>query len=285
MINNLCHHLVVTSMASLGPAQRLLKINEEILRKEAELRNSRFTRRVARICTAVGPATLIAVYIATALTWRTVDLRLINFILIPFGSLAVSTATFIYWTTFTDDSVKSVAELDLDLSVLRERKRIQAAELMLDSRYRRSGYREEITPTLTRYRRESTRYRRIHNYLQACIIIGSLATTTLAGISVDTVVFRWATAGSSFFVGIAAGFTGYYKFRERSFHLQQTADAIEQEWKAFELSIGRYKNLTDDEALADFVEEIEQLKAEQRKREQNLDQPSERESATSRAAQ
>ncbi|MGW1374500.1 hypothetical protein ACWD6P_09530 [Streptomyces sp. NPDC002446] len=35
--------------------------------------------------------------------------------------------------------------------------------------------------------------------------------------------------GISFAITVAATFTGYYKFRERSYFLQQTADAIEQE--------------------------------------------------------
>jgi hypothetical protein len=74
-------------------------------------------------------------------------------------------------------------------------------------------------------------------------------------------------------VGISAGFMGYFKFRERSFYLQQTADAIEQALNASELSIFRYGGLEDDATLQQLVEEVETLKAEQRKREQSLDQP------------
>ena len=33
----------------------------------------------------------------------------------------------------------------------------------------------------------------------------------------------------TFAVGIASGFMGYFKYKERSFYLQQTADAIESE--------------------------------------------------------
>jgi len=69
---------------------------------------------------------------------------------------------------------------------------------------------------------------------------------------------------------------GYFKYKERSFYLQQTADAIENEWDAFEVGVGRYKRISDEEeALAEFVDEVHRLKAEQKKREQNLEQPPE----------
>jgi hypothetical protein len=69
---------------------------------------------------------------------------------------------------------------------------------------------------------------------------------------------------------------GYFKYKERSFYLQQTADAIESEWEAVEIGVGRYKRIeNEDEALAEFVEEVHRLKSEQKKRQQNLEQPPE----------
>ena len=68
---------------------------------------------------------------------------------------------------------------------------------------------------------------------------------------------------------MSSGFMGYFKYKERSFYLQQTADAIEHEWEAFEIGVGRYKRIDDeDEALAEFVEEVHRLKSEQKKRQQ-----------------
>jgi hypothetical protein len=269
----------MTSIESAGPVEKLLDINQQILEKEAKLSQKRLLRRLARIATLLGPAILLLVYISTYLTWQQYNLAPINVILIPSGALMVAGAISFYYDEISPEGV-SVSELQLDLTLLQERKRIRAAELQLSSRYRRSGYKEEISYTLDSFRHESARYRRIHNYLQSIVIIGSLATTAFAGVAVDTGVFRWAAATSSFAVGVSAGFTGYYKFRERSFYLQQTADSIEQEWTAFELSIGRYSKLDDAKALGEFVEEIERLKAEQRKREQNLDQPSEQKQPT-----
>jgi hypothetical protein len=82
------------------------------------------------------------------------------------------------------------------------------------------------------------------------------------------------TLGLTFIVGIASGFMGYFKYKERSFYLQQTADSIESEWEAYEVGVGRYKRIRDaDERLAELVEEIHRLKTEQKKRQQNLEQP------------
>jgi hypothetical protein len=76
-------------------------------------------------------------------------------------------------------------------------------------------------------------------------------------------------------VGVSAGFTGYLKFRERAMNSRQTADAIEREQNAVTLGIRRYRHLPKDEALARFAEEVESLREEQQKREQQLDQPPE----------
>jgi len=60
---------------------------------------------------------------------------------------------------------------------------------------------------------------------------------------------------------------GYFKYKERSSYLQQTADSIESEWEAVEVGIGRYKRFdNEDEALAELVEEVHRLKSEQKKR-------------------
>lgn len=85
-----------------------------------------------------------------------------------------------------------------------------------------------------------------------------------------------ALQGLTFSVGISSGFMGYFKYKERSFYLQQTADAIESEWEAVDVGVGRYKDINDEEkSLALFVDEVHRLKSEQKKRQQSLDQPPE----------
>ncbi|MDX3587532.1 hypothetical protein [Streptomyces europaeiscabiei] len=78
-----------------------------------------------------------------------------------------------------------------------------------------------------------------------------------------------------FTVTVAAAFTGYYKYRERSYFLLQTADAIEEEANAFTLGIGPYSEYGEDreaEALKLFTQRVEDHRNEQRRRQQQLDQ-------------
>ncbi|HEX6481763.1 MAG TPA: SLATT domain-containing protein [Ktedonobacteraceae bacterium] len=84
---------------------------------------------------------------------------------------------------------------------------------------------------------------------------------------------KWIAPVISIVVAISAGVTAYFKYKERSFNLQQTADAIEQEYVAVDLGIGYYKGKQQQEALELFAERVELLKDEQKKREQQLEQP------------
>lgn len=80
----------------------------------------------------------------------------------------------------------------------------------------------------------------------------------------------------SFTVGVSAGMTGYFKFRERSMNLQQAADDLEYEYKGVELGIRSYRKLpSEEDRLVEFAERAEHIKDEQRKREQQLEQPPE----------
>ena len=64
---------------------------------------------------------------------------------------------------------------------------------------------------------------------------------------------------------------GYFKYKERSFYLQQTADTIESEWEAVDVGVGRYAREEDENVrLALFVEEVHRLKSEQKKRQREL---------------
>ncbi|KUL48973.1 hypothetical protein ADL28_27595 [Streptomyces violaceusniger] len=92
---------------------------------------------------------------------------------------------------------------------------------------------------------------------------------------------QWLTVGLSLAVGLAAGFMGYFKFRERSFYLQQTADLIEQEVNAMTLGIADYSGMNRQESLARLVERVEVFRNEQRRRQQQLDQPVEEQVAGS----
>lgn len=56
--------------------------------------------------------------------------------------------------------------------------------------------------------------------------------------------------GISFAITLAAAFTGYYKYLERSYFLQETADSIEEQANAFALGVGEYASLHNDEKAA-----------------------------------
>ncbi len=136
-------------------------------------------------------------------------------------------------------------------------------------------YNEDVPDTIARYREEANRYRRISNRLQIIVIVGSVLVTSLtsaAGFELGG-IFKWIAPIFSIIVAASAGLIGYFKFRERSFNSQQTADAIEQEYNAVQLGIGYYKKMQPQEALELFAERVEMLKEEQKKRQQQLEQP------------
>lgn len=140
-------------------------------------------------------------------------------------------------------------------------------------------YKEEIPATIENFRRESNNYRDKANFFQILVIAGSVLTTSFSsavGFGLANAL-KWIAPAISIVVTIAAGLIAYFKFKERSFSLQQTADAIEQEYVAIELGIGNYrdKDKQPQEALQRFAERVELLKDEQKKRQQQLEQPPE----------
>lgn len=149
-----------------------------------------------------------------------------------------------------------------------------AATLDLTPEVRRKIYRDDIPRDIDQFKREGKYYRRINNLLQAIVIVGSLAASTLTGLVEYIPQLRWIAVGATFAVGVSAGFSGYFKFRERSFYLQSTADSIEYELSAVILGVGAYGDMDPDTAVKKFTEQVELLKLEQRKRQQQLEQPS-----------
>ena len=264
-----------------GPVELLLAYTEEILKLEGLLRRARLLRRLARFSMVAIPVGILALYIANVLTWHKVNLTALN--TPPIVILIILTIyLLVYGTQVSEHEDLRVPPLELELELARERRRLHAVELNLDLRTRQMVYQGEVPQEIERYRKESTYYRRIHNMLQTIIIIGALAASTLTSLVQSVPQLRWFAVGTTFSVGVAAGFTGYFKFRERSFYLQETSDSIDQELSAVNLGIGRYKDKPESDALTEFTEQVESLKIEQRKRQQQLEQPTEgRESAQS----
>lgn len=179
---------------------------------------------------------------------------------------------------FAGRGLPTLQRAEATLASAQESLWLQKADRRPDLPERRTLYREEVFTAIEQYQADSRKYRRIHNSLQSLIMIGSASTTTIAALDTGKEL-TWQSVTLtviSFAITIAAMFTGYYKFRERSYFLQQTADAIEQEANAVTLGIGPYSEFGDAEdvaALKLFTYRVEEHRNEQRRRQQQLDQP------------
>ncbi|MFI2292898.1 DUF4231 domain-containing protein [Streptomyces niveus] len=180
-------------------------------------------------------------------------------------------------------------KLEDDLEVIHLTRRVINAALPQSLMLRRNVYREDVASLVGQYEADSRRYRSIHNRLQTLIMVGSASTTTIAALDTGKEL-TWqglTLTFISFAITVAAMFTGYYKFRERSYFLQQTADAIEEEANAVTLGIGPYSDFgpgQEQEALKLFTQRVENHRNEQRRRQQQLDQPADQATPSSQPA-
>lgn len=195
------------------------------------------------------------------------------FSVIGFVAVAVSTA-LAAWQILK--MRPEIGQSEYDLSVLQTKRLHLAADEVADPLSALRIYKVAALNDLEQYRQSARRSRRSANLLQWTIIVGSVTATSLtsadAGNSGSLQSYRWVAAVISAVVSIAAGVTGFFKFRERSFNQQQTADAIDKYYKAVDLGIGEYHGLDERERLSKFAQQIEELKDEQRKRELQLEQ-------------
>lgn len=144
----------------------------------------------------------------------------------------------------------------------------------------RERYLQSQVPKLIQeYKSESKKYRDIHNWLQWAIIIGSAFVTSITGATIFTdmptlsFTLKLIAACCSLVVTIVAGFTGYFKYRERSTNLQKAADDIEHEYEAIKLGTHTYLDKPREEAMGIFVDKILKRIREQREQQQILEQP------------
>lgn len=251
------------------------ELNTQILEKEADLERLLLMRRLAIFWLAIGAPVSICLLVTGNIF---LDLSasgarsgfntlggLVVILCLPAPAIAL---------LFLRDNI---AEVRLDLKKLNTARQslFRQARGTDQSLSVHQQYLEGTQDTVDSYRIGAKRYRRIHNILQTIIITGSIVSASVTSAIGEVPWFKVAAPVLSMLVGISAGMTGYFKFRERSMNLQTTADSIEQEHMAVQLMIRRYKGQRADDALVSFAEEVEKLKEEQRKREQQLDQPPE----------
>jgi hypothetical protein len=254
------------------PAQ--LAINKRIIDQELRIREAVLLRRLAVAWLVLGNLILIGLFIAghvfidysrpgTGRGW-------LNF----FG-IVVILASLVFSAIATWLANEVLRGRRAELAKLKEEKKAALLASSVGQTATQRRYKEDVLSFIEEYRQESAGYRRVHNVLQSIIIVGSIVTTSVTSAIGQGLAFKWLAVAISITVGISAGFTGYFKFRERAMNLRQTADAIEHEYNAAELGIRRYRALNEQEALALLAEEVEWLRDEQRKREQQLEQPAE----------
>ena len=150
-------------------------------------------------------------------------------------------------------------------------------ELITSRRPSSKKYQEGLSFVIKQYQKRANYNRRLYYSMQIIIIFCSLLVTGLtSGLNNLIRIFGnpWVTPAISFAVSFLTAMVTLFRFRERGHNLQQTADAIEYEISCYEKGIFGYKNLADKEAFTKFAEEIERLRNEQRKRQQQLEQSS-----------
>ncbi|MET9917429.1 DUF4231 domain-containing protein [Streptomyces sp. NPDC006435] len=242
---------------------------------ESDLRASRVFQRVYWLC-LLGSFMLSGLLGYTVIVglWQTkpVFTRYIGLLVVV--GLVVAMA----WLLLKNGKV--VVSRAGDLRNALQDRQTAAAGLPLDSPSGLRIYREASLDLIAQYRKSANNNRRVHNFFQLIIITGSIATSTLAAMNEGANLFlRIATSVLSALVGISAGVTGYFKFRERGYNMQSTADEIEKHYNASQFMLDEYAStgespLTEAERLRKYAGFVERLKEEQRKRELQLEQSS-----------
>lgn len=247
---------------------------QELKKTEEEYHAQIKERRRFYWATSVAAITLISGSFWMAMAWTS---PLLAPVLAPI-TITFLLATVLAWVSRPTEGLDSPEVLLLKIEALRDSVRFYSAVTHPTLRERRSLYREDITEMIEQYRADSRRYRRTHNTLQNLIMVGSASTTTIAALDSGSEL-TWQSL-SIMLIGLtitlATAFTGYYKYRERSYFLLQTADSIEEESNAYALGVGPYENFTaehEEAALKRLTQRVEEHRNEQRRRQQQLDQP------------
>ncbi|MFF7436741.1 DUF4231 domain-containing protein [Streptomyces sp. NPDC008122] len=252
--------------------RRRVKEFDEI---ESDLRAARALQRIYWISLAGAIALFALVGYTTFLgLWLTKPSFTRWAALVVFGGLWVAAGRQLW------KNRKEIVSRGGDLRNALQDRQTAAAGLPLDSPSGLRIYREAALDLIAQYRRSAGINRRIHNAFQVVIIIGSIVTSTLTAMNEGgNLTLRITTSALSALVGISAGVTGYFKFRERGYNLQSTADEIEKHYNASQFMLDEYAGdgvtaPSEGERLTKFARFVERLKEEQRKRELQLEQSS-----------
>jgi hypothetical protein len=256
--------------------ESLITYRRSVASLASQLRRARIARSLV---VGAGLAAFLIVLgdaVSTAITWGRFDMLPYN--LAGGMVLALLCVVFVVGRHMNAGSPegeppKSVSALQLEIGLLEERRVLEASAASRSARDRQYSYRETIPQEIERLRRETRRYRRVHNFFQWSLFVASVTMSVTAAIYDPPQPGKAILIGLGAFVSFTTAVTGYFKYRERAFNLQQTADAIEQHVTAFDLAIAPYNQADETINLERLAENVETLRVEQRKREQQLEQP------------
>ncbi|MET9348876.1 DUF4231 domain-containing protein [Streptomyces termitum] len=242
---------------------------------ESELKASRAFQRVYWLCLA-GAITLAVLlgYTVVVGLWQAKP------IFARYAGLVAVTCLWVAMGWLLLKNRRKIVDRAGELRNALQDRQTAAASLPLDSPSGLRIYREASLDLIAQYRKSASVNRRIHNFFQLIIITGSIVSSTLTAMNEgSSLVLRIVTSALSALVGISAGVTGYFKFRERGYNLQSTADEIEKHYNASQFMLDEYAGqgnvpLSEGERLRKYAGFIERLKEEQRKRELQLEQSS-----------
>ncbi|MGW1215702.1 DUF4231 domain-containing protein [Streptomyces sp. NPDC002499] len=251
-------------------------IDQRLIEIESEISTARFIKRFTLLWLVAGNSTILGSIVAGNYLIdfsHPGDGRVVLNEFGPAGLIISTLASIAFWWNRRTEITKRTVELR-QLEV--ERAWFQARDVAtadLPSAFH--FYYESVPRFRDEYRRSAEKYRGRHNLFQLTVIVGSILTSVSTTASAEQGVWSWLAVVLSALVSISAGIIAYFKFRERSLNLQQTADSIDLEIQAYSLRIRRYKNLAPEEASTQFAEEVERIREEQRKKELQLEQPPE----------
>ncbi|WP_371515744.1 DUF4231 domain-containing protein [Kitasatospora sp. NBC_01300] len=267
---------------SLTPEQEC-RAQEDYRRTVKEFDQLEVDIREARTFQRIFWLSMLGAMALTFLLGYTVIIGLWNtqLLFVRYVGLAIVSALWVAMGRLLRTNRQKIATKSGDLRNALQDRQTAAAQLPLDSPSGLRIYREASLEIIDQYRKGANKNRRVHNFFQVIIITGSIVTSSLAAMNDgSSVTLRFGTAFLSGFVGISAGVTGYFKFRERGYNLQSTADEIEKHYNASQFMLDEYAGsdpsnpLPEGDRLRMFARFVERLKEEQRKRELQLEQSS-----------
>lgn len=260
--------------SDIQPPRQYSPLDEEIKEAEEKVRTYRLWQNIIRGAILIWIIVEIALILIAVLThypnWY--DAPWIVGLVVPFFTVFFAG---MFWSVEEDAYTRSkliAAETQLERLKAKRRELGTGRGRSRTALYQR--YKESMPELVERYRLTANHYRSIYNTLQAFIIIGSLSASTFIGAFAPAHWAKWAAVVLASSVGISSAIGAHFKLAERSTEMQKTADLIEIEFRAVEFGIGEYQDLSPEEALKTFVENVERIRTEHMTQKRQLDQPS-----------